>query len=29
MCGRFVRRSDKQRVAEWMQAHDTGVFDDS
>jgi len=29
MCGRYGRRSDKQRIAEWMQAHDTGVFDDS
>ena len=29
MCGRYGRRADKQRVAEWMQAHDTGVFDDS
>ena len=30
MCGRWGgRRSDKQRIAEWMQAHDTNVFDDS
>jgi putative SOS response-associated peptidase YedK len=29
MCGRYGRRADKQRIAEWMQAHDTGVFDDS
>jgi putative SOS response-associated peptidase YedK len=29
MCGRYGRREDKQRIAEWMQAHDTGVFDDS
>src|SRR5450755_4070303 len=29
MCGRYGRREDKQRVAEWMQAHDTDVFDDS
>jgi putative SOS response-associated peptidase YedK len=29
MCGRYGRRADKQRIAEWMQAHDTNVFDDS
>jgi putative SOS response-associated peptidase YedK len=29
MCGRYGRRADKQRIAEWMQSHDTGVFDDS
>lgn len=29
MCGRYGRRADKQRIAEWMQAHDTKVFDDS
>jgi putative SOS response-associated peptidase YedK len=29
MCGRYGRRSDKQRIAEWMQSHDTNVFDDS
>jgi putative SOS response-associated peptidase YedK len=29
MCGRYGRRADKQRIAEWMQAHDTGVFNDS
>ncbi|MGA8669559.1 MAG: SOS response-associated peptidase [Terracidiphilus sp.] len=29
MCGRYGRRSDKQRIAEWMQAHDTNVFDES
>ena len=29
MCGRYGRRGDKQRIAEWMQAHDTNVFDDS
>jgi putative SOS response-associated peptidase YedK len=29
MCGRYGRRGDKQRIAEWMQAHDIGVFDDS
>ena len=28
MCGRYGRRADKQRIAEWMP-HDTGVFDDS
>ncbi|MDR3727136.1 MAG: SOS response-associated peptidase [Terracidiphilus sp.] len=27
MCGRYGRRADKQRIAEWMQAHDTGIFD--
>ena len=29
MCGRFGRLGDKQRIAEWMEAHDGGVFDDS
>lgn len=29
MCGRYGRRADKQRIAEWMQTHDTNVFDDS
>lgn len=29
MCGRYGRRADKQRIAEWMQTHKTGVFDDS
>jgi putative SOS response-associated peptidase YedK len=29
MCGRYGRRADKQRIAEWMQTHDTSVFDDS
>jgi putative SOS response-associated peptidase YedK len=29
MCGRYGRRADKQRIAEWMQAHDTNVFDDA
>jgi putative SOS response-associated peptidase YedK len=29
MCGRFGRLGDKQRIAEWMEAHDSGVFDDS
>ena len=28
MCGRYGRRADKQRIAEWMQTHDTNVFDD-
>ena len=23
MCGRYGRRGDKQRIAEWMQTHDT------
>jgi len=29
MCGRHGRRADKQRIAEWMQTHNTNVFDDS
>ena len=29
MCGRYGRRADKQRIEEWMQTHDTNVFDDS
>ena len=29
MCGRYGRRADKQRIAEWMQAHDTNVFDET
>ena len=29
MCGRYGRRADKQRIAEWMQTHKTDVFDDS
>jgi putative SOS response-associated peptidase YedK len=29
MCGRYGRRADKQFIAEWMQAHDCNVFDDS
>lgn len=29
MCGRYGRRADKQRIAEWMKTHDTNVFDDS
>ena len=28
MCGRYGRRADKQRIAEWMQIHNTNVFDD-
>lgn len=27
MCGRYGRRADKQRIAEWMQKHDTNVFE--
>ena len=27
MCGRYGRRSDKQRIAEWARSHDTNVFD--
>lgn len=29
MCGRYGRPADKQRIAEWMQTHNTDVFDDS
>ena len=29
MCGRYGRRADKQRIAEWMQTHDTSVFDET
>lgn len=29
MCGRYGRRADKQRIAEWMQIHSTNVFDDT
>jgi putative SOS response-associated peptidase YedK len=29
MCGRYGRRADKQRISEWMQTHNTSVFDDS
>jgi putative SOS response-associated peptidase YedK len=29
MCGRYGRRADKQRIAEWMQTHNTNVFDES
>jgi len=28
MCGRYGRRGDKQRIAEWMQNHDTNVFEE-
>ena len=28
MCGRYGRRADKQRIAEWMQTHNTDVFND-
>ena len=28
MCGRYGRRADKQRIAEWFQTHNTNVFDD-
>jgi putative SOS response-associated peptidase YedK len=28
MCGRYGRRADKQRIAEWMHTHNTNVFDD-
>src|ERR1019366_9523444 len=28
MCGRYGRRADKQFIAEWMQTHNTGIFDD-
>ena len=29
MCGRYGRRADKQRIAEWMQAHKASVFDET
>jgi putative SOS response-associated peptidase YedK len=29
MCGRYGRRADKQRIAEWMRAHNTNVFDEA
>jgi putative SOS response-associated peptidase YedK len=29
MCGRYGRRADKQRIAEWFHAHNTSVFDES
>ena len=28
MCGRYGRRSDKQRIAEWFRTHNTNVFND-
>ena len=28
MCGRYGRRADKQRIAEWFQTHNTDVFND-
>jgi putative SOS response-associated peptidase YedK len=28
MCGRYGRRADKQRIAEWFQTHNTNVFND-
>ena len=28
MCGRYGRRGDKQRIAEWMQTHNTDAFDE-
>jgi putative SOS response-associated peptidase YedK len=29
MSGRYGRRADKQRIAEWMRTHNADVFDDS
>jgi putative SOS response-associated peptidase YedK len=29
MCGRYGRRADKQRIAEWFHTRDTNVFDES
>ena len=29
MCGRYGRRADKQRIAEWFHTHNTDVFNDS
>jgi putative SOS response-associated peptidase YedK len=29
MCGRYGRRADKQRITEWMQTHNTNVFDET
>jgi putative SOS response-associated peptidase YedK len=29
MCGRYGRRADKQRIAEWFQTRNTNVFDES
>jgi putative SOS response-associated peptidase YedK len=28
MCGRYGRRADKQRIAEWFRTHNTDVFDE-
>ncbi len=28
MCGRYGRRADKQRIAEWFQTHNTDVFNE-
>ena len=29
MCGRYGRRADEQRIAEWMETYDDNVFDES
>ena len=29
MCGRYGRRADKQRIAEWFRTHNTNVFNDT
>ena len=29
MCGRYGRRADKQRIAEWFQTHNTDMFNES
>ena len=29
MCGRYGRRADKQRIADWFRTHNTNVFNDS
>lgn len=29
MCGRYGRKADKQRIAEWFRTHNTNVFNDS
>jgi putative SOS response-associated peptidase YedK len=29
MCGRYGRRADKQRIAEWFHTHNTDVFDET
>ena len=29
MCGRYGRRAEKQRIAEWFQTHNTDVFNES